>query len=104
MIKSPVVSQPPNIPNSQPPIGSINVRSMNFRSIAAKFFRDLIYMPRWHKSVLGAAAATLILGWVHFGYRVMAATQPSEPSALGSWSRRVGTAVLIGFVVGWIFR
>ena len=93
------MTKPQDIPNSPPPI-----RTINARSLLAKFFRDLIYMPRWHKGVLGVAAATLVLGWLHLGYRTMATTQPSEPSALGSWARRVGTAVLIGFLVGWIFR
>jgi uncharacterized membrane protein (Fun14 family) len=76
-----------------------------------------MYMPRWHKGVLGAALGVLLIGWGHLGYRAIAsgnsnsaggvqnapATQPSA-SPLGAWSRRLGASVLVGFLVGWIFR
>ena len=82
-----------------------------------KFFTDSTYMPRWHKGVLAASLATLIIGWLHLGYHAMqgsaafprrrSAAMPTTrpaPSALAGWSRKVGASVLIGFLVGWIFR
>ncbi len=82
--------------------------------------RDLIQMPRWHKGVLGTALAIVLLGWAHRGYHALAdsnlpptsaagiqqpapTTQPA-PSLLASWARRAGASVLLGFLVGWLFR
>jgi uncharacterized membrane protein (Fun14 family) len=105
------MSQPPKMPGP-------DVSPRSARSIAAKFFTDLTYLPRWHKGVLAASLASLIIGWLHLGYHAMAdssapspagvqqpapTTQPA-PSALAGWSRRVGASVLLGFLVGWIFR
>jgi uncharacterized membrane protein (Fun14 family) len=52
----------------------------------------------------GASALALVGGWIHWGYQTFgAATQPS-PSALAEWSRRAGASVILGFLIGWIFR
>jgi uncharacterized membrane protein (Fun14 family) len=89
------------------------------RPILARFLRDVTYLPRWHKGVLGAALAVMLIGWGHLGFRTIAdansntgsgvqqnppATQPAAASPLGAWSRRLGGSVLLGFLVGWIFR
>jgi uncharacterized membrane protein (Fun14 family) len=103
------MSQPSAMPSQEPSSGS------KVRSILIRFVRDVTYMPRWHKSVLGVALLTLVLGWMHLGYHAVAdsnspsgvqqtpTTQPA-PSGLAGWSRRVGASVLLGFLIGWIFR
>jgi uncharacterized membrane protein (Fun14 family) len=93
------MSQPSDIPSPAPPPSPTNLRS-----ILLRFIRDVTYMPRWHKGVLAASLLTLILGWVHWGFNAVGATTQPAPSALGEWSRRVGGSVVIGFLVGWIFR
>jgi uncharacterized membrane protein (Fun14 family) len=93
------MSQPADNPAPPPP-----GRPTNFGSIVARFVRDVTYMPRWHKGVLSASALALILGWIHWGVHTLGATTQPTPSALGEWSRRVGASVIIGFVIGWIFR
>lgn len=100
-----------------PSFNSASIRTIVPRSILARFLRDLVYMPRWHKAVLLAALATLVMGWGHWGYHAVADSssaasvspsasqpQPAEPSALARWGRRVGASVLLGFLIGWLFR
>jgi uncharacterized membrane protein (Fun14 family) len=90
--------RPDNLP---PPPASAPT---NFRSLFFRLIRDITYMPRWHKGVLAASALALVLGWIHWGVHTLGATTQPSPSALGEWSRRVGASVIIGFLVGWIFR
>jgi uncharacterized membrane protein (Fun14 family) len=106
-------------PSSNPP-SNISTGRRTARSIFFQFVSDLIQMPRWHKGVLGTALAIVLLGWAHRGYHAIAdsnlppisatgiqqptpTTQPA-PSLLAGWARRVGASVLLGFLVGWVFR
>lgn len=106
-------SQPSPVPSSGGSGGWVKARS-----ILVRFARDFVYMPRWHKGVLGAALAMIVIGWAHLGYHSLAdansnpsagvqqsapTTRPA-PSALAGWSRRLGGGVLVGFLAGWIFR
>jgi len=99
------------------------------RHVFRRFFTDLFRLPRTYKGILLFAAAIAGLGWIHYFYQP-AAQVPSpspafanhEPAAastdanstaqpqhsiqsyLASLGRRVGASVLLGYVIGWIFR
>ncbi len=106
-------------PSSNPP-SNINTGRPTARSIFFRFISDLIHLRRWQKGVLGTALAMVLFGWAHQGYHAFAdsnlpptsagaiqqptpTTQPA-PSLLAGWARRVGVSVLLGFLVGWVFR
>jgi uncharacterized membrane protein (Fun14 family) len=88
------------------------------RSIVSRFARDLWMRPRWHKSVLALAALAAFYGWAHWGFHAATdanpttaptvvnnstAAPPSSPF-FAPLARRVGGSILLGFVIGWLFR
>ena len=99
------------------------------RCILWRFIIDVFQMPFWQKGVLFSAIAVCGLGWGHrmvhaLGGPVAGGNQVSlsttsgvpadrsfgvsqAPDTLSNpapWARRVGSSVLLGFIVGWAFR
>ena len=90
------------------------------RSVPRRFVRDLWMRPRWHRVVLVLAALAAGLGWAHWSYQAATATSattapavtvrsvppPPPPSSpfFAPLARRVGGSILLGFVIGWMFR
>jgi uncharacterized membrane protein (Fun14 family) len=110
-------------PNSAYSVSSVAVGGA--RSLLWQFGHDLWARPGWHKAVLGLAALICGLGWAHWGYHAATsagpATAPSvvnnsavvnnssgappqSPPVVGQLARRVGGSILLGFVIGWLFR
>lgn len=87
-------------------------------SILARFIHDLWVRPGWHKAVLLMAVLSAGWGWAHLGYRAAtenyATTAPAitirssaPPPSSPFWApmaRRIGGSILLGFVIGWMFR
>ena len=90
------------------------------RSVAWRFVRDVWMRPRWHRVVLLLAALGAGMGWAHWGLTaattssattapavtvrsVPPAPPPSSPF-FAPLARRVGGSILVGFIIGWMFR
>lgn len=66
--------------------------------------------------MLGLAALACGLGWAHWGYHaatdagpttapsVVNSATPQSPPIVGQWARHIGGSILLGFVLGWLFR
>jgi uncharacterized membrane protein (Fun14 family) len=135
---------------------SVSPITLTPKSILHRLFYDVLWMPRWHKAVLGMALAVTTFGFIHKTYSTLvgggpdasqtavssgsaagsgsaqapassngnpqgsvnqgaanqgSANQPADTSGMNSdaattpqWSRRVGSSVLLGFIIGWAFR
>lgn len=106
-------------PQNQPPVS---------RRVIWRFVNDLFRLPWAHKSILLVAAGIAGFGWVHYFSQASVTPPPTTPAVqnggasdsnastpatnpdqtlqarLAPYARRVGGAVLLGFVFGWAFR
>jgi len=110
-------------PNSSHHISS--VATGGARPVLGQFVHDLWWRPGWHKAVLALAALGCGLGWAHLGYQAATvaapatapsvvnsspivnnspAAPPQSPPVVGRLARRIGGSILLGFVIGWLFR